>query len=335
MPRPPSARAAQRSKNAPPSNSTTWYVVGAVLALIFVTAFVYSPVRSYEFVNWDDGLITTNPEVSHGLTPHSIFWAVTTTYAGEWIPLTWLSRLADVSLFGFWAGGHHLTNLVLHLINVVLLFVTFARMTGSLTRSWLVAALFALHPMNVGAVAWVIERKGILCATFFILAMWAYHAYVNRPQRMRYLLLIFLMSLSVIAKPMAVTLPIVLLLVDVWPLKRIAPTIAGWREWLPLVREKLPLVGVAFVASVITFEAERRSGVLPSREMYPWTLRLGNVLISYVRYITKMCWPQDLAGFYPLRPSSHLIGASLSQLPHCSWPFRGWWRDGRRHAPIS
>ncbi|NQW04793.1 MAG: tetratricopeptide repeat protein [Acidobacteria bacterium] len=278
------------------------HAVYAVLALLVATAFVYAPVRYYEFVSWDDGLMTLNPNVAHGLTWRSAWWAMTTGYAGQWIPLTWLSRLVDISLFGWNAGGHHLTNLLIHLANVALLFTLLWRMTGQLGRSWWVTAFFALHPLNVGSVAWVIERKGVLAATGFFLALWAYQAWVAKPRRSSYLVVVAMMCLSALAKPIVVTLPVVLLLLDVWPLRRVTLAFADRRQWMAMVREKVPLAMVAAFFAVIAFETERRAGVLPSTDMYPWNLRLANVLISYVRYIGKTIWPVDLAAFYPLRP---------------------------------
>ncbi len=328
MPR-PAVRPAQRRRHGPTPPGAARSRRGLALTFIVlfgllgVTAFVYAPVRRFEFVNWDDGLITTNPNVVPGLTWTSAAWAWTTTYGGEWIPLTWLSRLADVTVFGFWAGGHHLMNVALHLVNVVLVFAACYTLTGRPWRSWLVAALFALHPLNVGSVAWVIERKGLLCATFFLLAVLAYRAYVARPGPWRYLAVAGLMILSLLAKPMAVTLPLVLLLLDAWPLERAPVRPGARREWMRLVGEKLPLFGLSVAASVITFEAERRFGVLPSRDMYPWTLRAGNAVVSYVRYLFKVCWPDGLAAFYPLRPfvgpDWRLVAAALALLVVISW----------------
>jgi len=270
--------------------------------------FCYWQVSNHEFVNYDDDeYVTENRHVQEGLTRESVTWAFTTTHTGNWHPLTWLSHMLDCTLFGLDAGRHHMINVLLHLANALLLFAVFQRMSGALWRSGFVAALFALHPLHVESVAWVAERKDVLSTLFWILTMWSYARYVECPGVGRYLLVMVLFVLGLMAKPMLVTLPFVLLLMDYWPLRRLRGgeadkkgTIQGDRQsFSRLVWEKAPLFGWAVASSVITFMAQKAAGAVSSLEAFPLPLRIGNALVSYVTYIRKMVWPQDLAVFYP------------------------------------
>jgi tetratricopeptide (TPR) repeat protein len=290
------------------STSQTSVIVIAALALAAITAFVYAPVRHFAFVNWDDEfVIVSNRHLSHGLTWQSAWWAFTTTYDGNWIPLTWLSHLVDVSLFGRWAGGHHLDNLAIHLVNVVLLFVVLRRLTADAAKSFAVAALFALHPLNVGSVAWVTERKGLLGATGFLLALWAYQRYTENRRPSRYALVALAMAASVMAKPIAVTLPLVLLLLDLWPLHRVDSGAPTGKVWLPLVVEKLPLAALSLAVGAGTFLTQRQVGAVAQADVYPFAQRLANAPVAYVRYLGKLLWPVDLSAYYPLPP--HILPA--------------------------
>jgi hypothetical protein len=247
------------------------------LALILATSAVYWHVTGYDFVNFDDKLyVYENSHVQNGLTSDSIIWAFTTTHAGLKIPLTWLSLMLDFELYGLNAGGYHLTNLLLHIANVLLVFSILKLMTGALWRSFFVAALFALHPLHVESVAWVTERKDVLSTLFWLLTMWGYLAYVERPGMRRYFLIIVSLTLGLMAKPMLVTLPFVLLLLDYWPLGRFqvgqsadafelsvqAPIKSGqpMSSVVNLVWEKIPLFALAAVSSVVTFLAEKSAG---------------------------------------------------------------------------
>ena len=204
------------------------------LSIVLATLVVYAPVARFPFVTWDDpAVVQLNPHVAHGLTWQSLRWALTSTYNANWLPLTWISHLVDVSLFGTWAGGHHLTNVAIHLLNSLLLFAVLRRLTGALHRSWLVAMLFALHPQHVESVAWVSERKDVLSALFWILTVWAYGDYVRSPRRRRYGLVMSLFVLGALAKPMVVTLPIALLLLDAWPLERTQDREKWWATAFP------------------------------------------------------------------------------------------------------
>jgi len=234
------------------------------LALVVVTALVYADVRNHEFVNLDDlGNIQNNTHVREGLSSASMGWALTSFEYANWHPLTWLSLELDRDLYGgLEPGGFHVTNVVFHLANSVLLLHVLRRMTGALWQSALVAALFALHPLHVESVAWVAERKDVLSTLFWMLTLWAYIAYTERPGLGRYALIVLAFALGLMAKPMLVTLPVVLLLLDYWPLRRWRFASAG-REELPravpprrLVAEKLPLLALSVVSCFITVRAQ-------------------------------------------------------------------------------
>ncbi|NIQ87873.1 MAG: hypothetical protein GWN93_01765, partial [Deltaproteobacteria bacterium] len=253
--------------------------------------------------------------VHKGLTRESFIWAFTTTDEANWHPLTWLSHMVDCQLYGLNPAGHHLTNVLLHSASTVLLFLILLGMTGSRWRSALVAALFALHPLHVESVAWVAERKDVLSTLFWMLTLWAYLAYTKRPERKRYLLIIVAFTLGLMAKPMLVTLPFVLLLLDYWPLKRIElgqsasglpaanqpSTIAEkpGAQAFRLLLEKTPLFVLTAASSVVTFVVQKSEGAVGALEVYPLKIRVANALVSYVSYIIKMIWPQNLAVFYP------------------------------------
>jgi Tfp pilus assembly protein PilF len=269
-----------------------------------MTVLVYAPVRHFDFVEIDDPVyVRENAHVAGGLTWEGVSWAFTSTHAAYWIPLTWISYMADVDAFGgVNAGGHHVTNLALHVANTLLLFGLLRRTTGALGRSAFVAALFALHPLHVESVAWVTERKDVLSTLFWMLTMWAYVWYVRQPGWRRYVWIVIGVAFGLMAKPMLVTLPFVLLLLDVWPLCRVAPA-AAWPAWKPLVIEKLPLLAVTVAASVVAFLAQQGGGAAPTLDGLPVGLRVQNAAVSYVSYIAKMCWPSDLFVFYPYPPS--------------------------------
>ncbi|HEY3120909.1 MAG TPA: tetratricopeptide repeat protein [Vicinamibacteria bacterium] len=257
---------------------------------------LYAPVRHHGFVNFDDSqYVSENPSVSAGLTWQGLSWAFTTRHAGNWHPLTWLSHMLDVQLFGLDAGAHHLTSLALHVANTLLLFGLLHAMTGALVRSAFVAALFGVHPLHVESVAWVAERKDVLSALFFFSTLWAYLAYVRKPRPGRYALVLVLFALGLMAKPMLVTLPFVLLLLDYWPLARTREPSARRR----LVLEKLPLLGLAAASSFVTFVVQRQAGAVKALDALPLDRRLVNAVISYVAYIGQTLWPARLAAIYP------------------------------------
>jgi tetratricopeptide (TPR) repeat protein len=283
--------------------------IAACLFLVVATLAVYGQLRNFQFINYDDNVyVYDNPLVQKGLTLQGLSWAFTTTRAGNWTPLTWLSHMLDCQLFGLNPGEHHLTNLVFHIANSLLLFLWLLYLTPSLGCSFMVAALFALHPMHVESVAWVAERKDVLSTFFWLLTMWAYVWYVRRPGWGKYLLILVCFSLGLMAKPMLVTLPFVLLLLDYWPLGRLSlkgrgaaassakpvPEVALKR----LVWEKTPLFGLAALFSLIAFQAQKEVGALWTKTL-PFTMRLANALVAYVSYLGKMLWPAHLAVLYP------------------------------------
>ncbi len=266
------------------------------LVLTLATAAVYCQVRSYDFINYDDpGYVCENPNIQNGITLQAVKWAFTTGYIGNWHPLTWLSHMLDWRLFGSNAGGHHLTNLIFHIANTLLLFIVLKQMTQRLWPSAFVAALFALHPLHVESVAWVSERKDVLSTFFWLLTMWAYVRFVNRPRIANYLLIVAFFALGLMAKPMLVTLPFVLLLLDYWPLNRIKSK----HSLLPLFIEKIPLFVMVIASSVVTYLIQIKGGAVTIFAMLPLKFRILNALVSYTGYIEKMIWPVRLVCFYP------------------------------------
>jgi len=292
------------------------------LFLVITTLVVYWQVRDHEFIGYDDvRYVTKNPRVQGGLSLEGIIWAVTSKSVGNWHPLTWLSHMLDVQLYGMKAGGHHLTNLLFHILNTLLLFLVFRRMTGALWRSAFIAALFALHPLHVESVAWIAERKDVLSTFFWMLTMGAYVWYVERPGFLRYLPVLLFFILGLMAKPMLVTLPFVLLLIDYWPLNRFQfgqSSGGGSKKQrslaLRLVWEKIPLFALAAASSVVTLIVQQTGGAVSSFSAYPLNIRLANAMVSYVGYIGKMVWPSNLAVLYPhpgSLPAWQIAGACL------------------------
>jgi tetratricopeptide (TPR) repeat protein len=289
-------------------------------ALVAATLAVYRPVCNYAFVNLDDpDYVPCNPLVLAGPLP-----AFTTIHAGYWIPLTWISYQLDYALSGPSPGGFHRTNLLLHAANGLLLFLLLCRLTRATLASGFVAALFALHPLQVESVAWVTERKDVLSTLFGLLALHAYVAYVERPVVSRYLLVVVWFALSLLAKPMLVTLPCVLLLLDYWPLQRVLSTqyaVLGTQlaekptKLLFLLFEKLPFCALSVVASIVTIYAQRQDNAVRSLDEFSTRARLGNAAVSYVEYLGKLIWPFDLAAFYPhpgdAIPSLQIAGSLL------------------------
>jgi Tfp pilus assembly protein PilF len=283
--------------------------------LLLATLVVFSPVYHHDFVHLDDDLyITDNPNVQQGLSGESIKWAFTSTHAGLWLPLTWLSLMLDFELFGLKAGGYHLSNLFFHLSNTILFFLLFKRMTGALWRSAFVAALFALHPLRVESVAWAVERKDVLSTLFFLLSIYIYVRYTEHGRLLAYISALLLFSLSLMAKPMLVTLPCLLLLLDYWPLGRLSLGESGPDHYQKtiaiqsspktviiarLLIEKIPFFLLSLIFSIVTLLAQRRFGALSGLQALPLRARFANALVSYVEYISKMFWPRNLAVFYP------------------------------------
>ncbi|MCK4752053.1 MAG: tetratricopeptide repeat protein [Planctomycetes bacterium] len=269
--------------------SNKQYILLIYVILALVTAIAFEQVRQHEFVSYDDyEYVTENPQVNKGLTRQSIVWSFTANYASNWHPATWLSHMLDCQLFGLNAGWHHLVNLFFHIVNTLLLFYVLKKMTSVIWPSAFVAAAFALHPLHVESVAWVAERKDVLSTFFWLLTIAAYIYYANRPSIRRYLLVFLFFAIGLMAKPMVVTLPFVLLLLDYWPLHRLSKRV---------LLEKIPLLVLVVISCVITLLVQQRAG---SMEQPPLGYRISNVLVSYIQYIDKMIYPADLAVLYPV-----------------------------------
>ena len=312
------------------------------LLLFIVTLAVYWQDRNHSFVNLDDGLyVTANYHVRAGLSLEGVKWALTETEAANWHPLTRLSHMLDVQLFGMNAGAHHMTSMYFHLLNTLLLFFVFKKMTGCLWQSAFVAALFSLHPLHVESVAWVSERKDVLSTFFWLLTMGGYIRYVERPGKIKFLIPLLFFALGLMAKPMLVTLPFVLLLMDYWPLGRldgemmpfvitdvsdrsdnphaaslIAQSVSGGQRALILqmVIEKIPFFALSAASCWMTIHAQQGKEAVGSLERFPIVVRVSNALVSYVKYIAKTIWPENLAAYYPhpgIASWWWVLGASL------------------------
>ena len=284
------------------------------VALVALTAVLYWPVRHYPFIGFDDpGYVTENPRVAAGLTWQGIRWSLTAGYFANWHPLTWMSHMTDVQLFGMNSGPHHVVNVVLHLANTVLLFAGLSKLTRSPGRSAVVAGLFAVHPMHVESVAWIAERKDVLSTAFWLLTTWAYVAYARHPRVSRYVLVLVLFALGLMSKPMLVTLPCALLLLDVWPLRRVVIGESGRRAWLRLVYEKIPMFALAVASSVITYLVQRKSGAVESLNLVSVPVRIANAIIAYWTYLEKLAVPHGLGLLYPY-PTTIFVGSALLAL---------------------
>ncbi|MGO8743832.1 MAG: tetratricopeptide repeat protein [Limisphaerales bacterium] len=277
--------------------------------LAVVTTAVYWPAVGFDYVNYDDqGFVYENPHVLGGLTWENVRWAFGTGLGGNWMPLTWLSYLLDVEWFGPTAAGLHLTNILLHAANTVLTFLLFRRLTGMHWQSAVLAGLFGLHPLHVESVAWVAERKDVLSTLFWSLAIWMYVRYAQKPvagslhRSNGYFLALIFFILGLMCKPMVVTLPFVLLLLDYWPLRRIEPgDIFAHRATLTrLICEKIPFFMLAAIASALTIFVQFQERTMVSLASLPVGARISNALVAYARYLEKTFWPVDLTNPYPL-----------------------------------
>jgi len=272
---------------------------------VAVTLAVFGQTLTHDFVNFDDHVyVYENPLVIRGLSTEGIIEAFTHTHARNWHPLTTLSHMLDCQLYGLNAGGHHLTNVILHTISVLLLFLVLKQMTAALWQSAFVAALFAIHPLHVESVAWIAERKDVLSAGFFMLTLAAYVRYTRAPSALRYLLVVLLFAFGIMSKPMLVTLPFVLLLLDYWPLGRIGAQKSESQRRLPtVIKEKIPFFALSAFSCIATLFAQRQG---PSAiDQLPFLWRLENTFVTYVTYIWQMLCPARLAVFYP-HPNNRL-----------------------------
>ncbi len=332
-----------RPPDSKPYNATRACLFG--LLLVILCFAVYYPARSHPFINYDDNIyVTDNEHVKEGLDWDTVTWSLTTYEAGNWHPLTWMSHALDFQLYQMHPAGHHETNLVLHAFNAVLVFWVLMMATGAPGRSLMVAALFAVHPLNVEPVVWIAERKTLLSMTFFLLALGAYSWYAAKPKVGRYVVVALLFALGLMAKPQVITFPFVLLLWDYWPLERFAlrsspfalrgndstelsdkkqkaknalPSSgeqrsansegrpSGEKQFLWLIVEKIPLFAIAAASAIVTMLAQSSGNAVLSLGAVPLSIRLSNAIVSYVRYLLKMAWPLHLAPMYP-HPGSSL-----------------------------
>jgi tetratricopeptide (TPR) repeat protein len=308
----------------PPQRTSRWHVPVVCLVLAAITFAVFGQTLRHEFIDFDDGGdVYDNPVVARGLTLKGMVWAFS-FHSANWFPLTWLSHMLDCQLYGLHPGGHHLTNVLLHTASVVALFLILRQMTGALWRSAFVAAVFAIHPLRVESVAWVAERKDVLSGLFFMLTLGAYVRYARGSwSPARYGLVVLLFALGLMCKPMLVTLPLVLLLLDYWPLQRAEST-------RRLVMEKLPLLALSAAACVTTFLAQHKG--IQSTGSFSLPYRLGNALASGMVYLGQMVWPAGLALLYPFPRNGlplwevALAGMLLAGLSAVAWA-------GRRTRP--
>jgi len=269
-----------------------WFTVGLCIALAALTWLVFGQTLWHDFINYDDPrYVYENTKITSGLSLGGIAWAFTHIHSMNWHPLTTISHMLDCQLYGLSAGWHHFTNVLLHTVAAIFLFLTLTKMTGAFWRSAFVAAVFAIHPLRVESVAWIAERKDVLSGLFFMLTLLAYVYYVRIPSVRRYLVLVFAFACGLMSKPMLVTLPLVLLLLDYWPLDRTRGQL--WTR----VLEKIPLVALSAISSIATFVAQK--GAVGWTEELPILERINNAIVSYVLYIWQMFWPVRLAVFYP------------------------------------
>jgi tetratricopeptide (TPR) repeat protein len=287
-----------------------------LLGLAVVTFGIYAQVMGHQFITLDDdSYIKENPVVNRGVTLAGLAWAFTTFHQANWHPLTWIAHMIDSQLFGIKAGGHLLVNALIHVANTLLVFWFLLRTTHARWPSALVAALFALHPLHVESVAWASERKDTLSTFFGLLSLIAYVRYAEAPSIRRYAWTAIMLALGLLAKPMLVTWPFVMLLLDYWPLRRFDLTSrreVATKLW-PLVREKLPLFALVAASAVVTSVAQSHGGGVRAFTEFPIALRLSNALVSYAKYLLLAFWPNDLAVYYPYAgiPAWQVIGAAL------------------------
>ena len=309
-----------------PAAKANWRTALICLGLTLASLAAFLGARQCGFVNYDDPVyITSNPHIQRGLTLPAVLWAFGAGAASNWHPLTWLSHLLDVDLYGLNPAGHHLTSVLLHALNGVLLFLILQKMTGAPWRAAVVAALFALHPLRVESVAWVSERKDVLSTLFGLLTLWAYLRYAENLKsqisnfKSFYALALVFFALGLMAKPMLVTLPFVLLLLDYWPLERLQRSLAG------LLREKIPFFVLAAASSVVTFVVQRHGGAVSSLTGVPLGARVGNAFISYARYLGKIFWPARLSPLYPhpgYWPAWKIAAAVIVLVAMTAWVIR-------------
>ena len=307
------------------------------LLLAVITLALYNPVNRHPFVNYDDDrYVTENPHVRQGLTVDTIAWALTATEQANWHPLTWMSHALDVSLFRLNPAGHHFSSILIHIVNAILLFLLLMWATNRMGPSLFVAALFALHPINVESVAWIAERKNVLCTLFFFLTLWAYGWYAKKPGWKRYMAVAALFAAGLASKPMVITLPFVLLLLDYWPLARVQESNDRNKSmWFHLVIEKILLFLMSAASAVITMHAQQAGGAVRSTTQFSFSVRIANAIYAYAMYLWNMLWPARLAPLYPhpgdTLPAWRVLIATavLLGITAFVWKFRS-----RRYLPV-
>lgn len=308
MTMPTVTQGARRREGGPPWHRKAQGALAGIILALLVTG-IYARTAGNDFIVFDDSeYVLANPVVRSGFTWKGFLWSLETTEQSNWHPLTWWSHMLDVSLFGLHPGAHHVVSALLHLSGSLCLYFVLNAMTGAAGPPLLIAAVFAAHPLHVESVAWIAERKDVLSGLCWMLALLAYLGYVRKPSPGRYLAVAALFFASLMAKPMAVTLPVVLLLLDWWPLGRLSPPPAATSGRFcgisgPALRhciiEKLPLLVISLAAAIATLAIQRSSGAVKALTLYPFGARLGNALRSTFLYLSKLFWPQDLGVFYP------------------------------------
>ena len=300
-------------------------VKGICLGLLLLVVIVYAQAAGHDFVTYDDGdYVYANPQVLNGLTVEGVRWAFTTWHAGNWHPLTWLSLMLDAQIYGAGPFGFHFTNVLLHAANVLLLFAALWRMTRALWPAALAAALFAVHPLHVESVAWVSERKDVLSTTFWMLCLLTYAAAARGGGRARWALTAVFMALGLMAKPMLVTLPFALLLLDIWPLRRFPrDRLAG------LLLEKTPLFGLSAASCTLTVIAQSQAGAIRTLDGVPFEARLANAVVSYAGYLGNWSGRRTWHSSIPILISCSSRSNGLPSLvPACCWRSSLCWRCG-------
>ena len=313
------------------------------ILLAAVTLAVYWQVRHFDFVFDDVAYVTENNHLRSGITAESVRWAFSTKYFGLWNPLIWLSLMLDYQLYGLHPGAYHMTNLILHILTTLLLFSLFHRMTGALWKSAFVAAFFALHPLHVESVAWIAERKDVLSAFFWMLTLYLYAYYAENPSAKKYLLVLLAFVCALMSKPMVVTLPVVMILLDYWPLKRFESNKNN--PWLWQLKEKWPLFVLSAVLVTIIFYAPGETETL--LKTFPLSDRLANAPVAFMTYLAKTFWPYGLAILYPFNadiPAWQVLGAvliilamtvfTLLKIRHLPFLFAGWFWFAITIAPV-
>jgi Tfp pilus assembly protein PilF len=293
---------ASRGQSTAAADTTWWRSPWIECGLVALGLLVYAQSRHFQFVNWDDPeYVTANHAVQAGLSWHGVRWAFASVTSPYWQPLTWLSHMVDVTLFGVVPGPPHLVNVGLHLASTLLLFWTLRRMTGAAGPSAVVAAIFAVHPVHAESVAWVAERKDVLSSALLLVSLWMYLRYVARRSWPRYAALAGTFALALMAKPMVVTFPLLLLLLDHWPLGRLRPAAPAGVSWRTAILEKLPLAAMAATVGGVTIWVQAVVGAMPDLNVAPPGARAARALVEYVVYVGEVIWPVGLAAFYPMR----------------------------------